>query len=120
MLRRDRDWGTGSGPVLGSSTSWGSGWGRRALPIPGEEIPIPTTTFAPIAQGGAAVNPLVSFSYKQVGRTIPRTTDQQKNGLRGIRQVDKRHSDIIIFVNGGDAYHAGIYIGNNRIVHASR
>lgn len=63
---------------------------------------------------------LTSFSYKRVGRTIPRTTDQQKAGLRGIRQVDKRRGDIIIFHNNGNAYHAGIYVGKNRIVHASR
>ena len=36
----------------------------------GEEIPIPTTTFAPIATGGAAVNPLVSFTYKNVGVNV--------------------------------------------------
>ncbi|CAA9370562.1 MAG: hypothetical protein AVDCRST_MAG47-1180 [uncultured Nocardioidaceae bacterium] len=63
---------------------------------------------------------LTSFSYKQVGRTIPRTTDQQKAGLRGIAQRDKARGDIIIFHNGGNAYHAGIYIGDNRIVHSSR
>lgn len=63
---------------------------------------------------------LTSFSYARVGRKIPRTTDQQKAGLRGIRQVDKRRGDIIIFHNRGDAYHAGIYIGRNKIVHASR
>ena len=63
---------------------------------------------------------LTSFSYKQVGRTIPRTTDQQKAGLRGIAQSDKARGDIIIFHNGGNAYHAGIYIGDNRIVHSSR
>jgi general secretion pathway protein D len=43
----------------------------------GEEIPIPTTTFAPIATGGAAVNPLVSFTYKPVGvnvRATPRVS----------------------------------------------
>jgi cell wall-associated NlpC family hydrolase len=63
---------------------------------------------------------LTMFSYKQVGRSIPRTTDQQKAGLRAIAQKDKARGDIIIFTNGGDAYHAGIYIGNNQIVHASR
>ena len=63
---------------------------------------------------------LTSFSYRQVGRTIPRTTDQQKAGLRGIAQSDKARGDIIIFHNGGNAYHAGIYIGDNRIVHSSR
>jgi cell wall-associated NlpC family hydrolase len=63
---------------------------------------------------------LTSFSYRQVGRTIPRTTDQQKAGLRGIAQRDKARGDIIIFHRGGNAYHAGIYIGDNRIVHASQ
>ena len=63
---------------------------------------------------------LTMYSYAQVGRGIPRTTDQQMAGLRGISQRDKAKGDIIIFHNGGNAYHAGIYIGNNQIVHASR
>ena len=43
----------------------------------GEEIPVPTTTFTPIAQGGANFNPLTSFNFKQVGvnvRMTPRVT----------------------------------------------
>ena len=60
------------------------------------------------------------YSYGKVGRSLPRTTDQQKAGLRAISKSDKARGDLIIFVNGGDAYHLGIYIGNNRIVHASR
>ena len=63
---------------------------------------------------------LTKFSYGRVGRTIPRTTDQQKAGLKAISKAGKRKGDIIIFVNGGNAYHAGIYIGDNRIVHSSR
>ncbi len=63
---------------------------------------------------------LTMYSYKRVGRTIPRTTDQQKAGLRGIRKTDKRRGDLIVFVNGGNAYHVGIYVGHNKIVHASR
>jgi general secretion pathway protein D len=39
----------------------------------GEDIPIPTTTFAPIAQGGASVNPLVSFQYRSVGVNVEMT-----------------------------------------------
>ena len=62
---------------------------------------------------------LTMFSYGRVGRTIPRTTDEQKGGLRAIAHKDKARGDIILFVNGGDAYHAAIYIGHNRIVHAS-
>ena len=43
----------------------------------GDEIPVPTTAFTPIATGGVAVNPLTSFDYKDVGvnlRMTPRVT----------------------------------------------
>ena len=43
----------------------------------GEEIPIPTTAFTPIAAGGATVNPLTSFDYRDVGvnvEMLPRVT----------------------------------------------
>ena len=63
---------------------------------------------------------LTKFSYGRVGRNIPRTTDRQKARLRAIAKSAKRRGDIILFVIGGDAYHAGVYIGNGRIVHASR
>ena len=63
---------------------------------------------------------LTRFSYRRVGRSIPRTTDQQKAGLRAVSKSARKRGDIILFVNGGDAYHAGVYIGKNRIVHSSR
>ncbi|MCW2813357.1 MAG: putative endopeptidase precursor [Nocardioides sp.] len=63
---------------------------------------------------------LTKYSYGRVGRSLPRTTDQLKSELRGIAKRDRARGDIIVFVDGGDAYHAGIYIGNNQIVHASR
>lgn len=63
---------------------------------------------------------LTGFSYRRVGRHLPRTTDQQKAGLRAVRKSAKRRGDILLFVNGRDAYHAGIYIGKNKIVHSSR
>jgi cell wall-associated NlpC family hydrolase len=63
---------------------------------------------------------LTKFSYGRVGRSIPRTTDQQKAGLHAVRRSSKRRGDIILFTNGGNAYHAAIYIGNGRIVHSSR
>jgi cell wall-associated NlpC family hydrolase len=62
---------------------------------------------------------LTKFSYGRVGRAIPRTTDQQKAGLRAVAKSAKRRGDVILFVNGGNAYHAAIYIGNGRIVHSS-
>jgi cell wall-associated NlpC family hydrolase len=63
---------------------------------------------------------LTKYSYGRVGRSIPRTTDQQKAGLRAIPKSNKRRGDIILFVNGGNAYHAAVFIGKGRVVHASR
>jgi general secretion pathway protein D len=42
----------------------------------GEEVPIPVTTFSPIAQGGLAQQPVTSFQYRNIGVNIditPRT-----------------------------------------------
>ncbi len=39
----------------------------------GDEIPVPTTAFTPIAGGGANINPLTSFNYRPVGVNIEMT-----------------------------------------------
>lgn len=39
----------------------------------GEDIPVPTTQFTPIAGGGANVNPLTSFNYRTIGVKIEMT-----------------------------------------------
>ena len=43
----------------------------------GQDIPVPTTAFTPLALGGASFNPLTSFTYRAVGvilRMTPRVT----------------------------------------------
>jgi general secretion pathway protein D len=39
----------------------------------GEEIPVVSTSFTPIATGGAATNPLASYTYRQVGVIVDMT-----------------------------------------------
>jgi type II secretory pathway component GspD/PulD (secretin) len=39
----------------------------------GEDIPVPSTTFTPLAQGGANFNPLTSFTYRPVGVSVQMT-----------------------------------------------
>jgi general secretion pathway protein D len=39
----------------------------------GDEIPVPSTVFTPIATGGAATNPLTSFTYRSVGVNVEMT-----------------------------------------------
>ena len=47
----------------------------------GQEIPVPSTAFTPLAAGGAAFNPLTSFQYRPVGvivRLTPRVTFEEE------------------------------------------
>jgi len=39
----------------------------------GEDVPIPTTTFTPLAGGGSNVNPLTSFAFRPVGIIVDMT-----------------------------------------------
>jgi type II secretory pathway component GspD/PulD (secretin) len=51
--------------------------GQKLLLNLGDEIPVPSTTFTPLAAGGSVFNPLTSFAYKPVGVNVtmnPRVT----------------------------------------------
>ena len=51
----------------------------------GEEVPVPVTTFAPIAAGGVNQQPITSFNYKPVGVNIditPRTHHDDEVSLQ--------------------------------------
>ena len=39
----------------------------------GQEIPVPTTAFTPLAAGGASFNPLTSYTYRPIGVIISMT-----------------------------------------------
>ncbi len=40
----------------------------------GVSLPIPSTTFAPLAQGGAALSPMTSYQYKDMGLSLDVTS----------------------------------------------
>ncbi len=54
--------------------------GRSANLRMGTMVPIASTSYTPIAAGGAAVNPLVSYQYKDVGTNIDCNTGALDNG----------------------------------------
>jgi len=60
---------------------------------------------------------LVVYSYKKAtGIDLPRTSYQQRDHLERVSAKNRRVGDIVVVHGGG---HVGIYIGNDRIVHAS-
>jgi len=57
----------------------GSAGGELKLNL-GEDIPVPSTTFTPIAGGGANINPLTSFDYRKVGVNLEFTPQVTLDG----------------------------------------
>jgi general secretion pathway protein D len=70
LLKNDSNTRTLANPQLRSSE------GMPAQARFGERVPVPVTTFAPIATGGVAQQPITSFNYENIGVNIditPRT-----------------------------------------------
>jgi type II secretory pathway component GspD/PulD (secretin) len=65
----------------------------------GEDVPIPSTTFTPIATGGAATNPLTSFQYRTIGIVVemtPRVTYEGDIILDLTLENSARGGDVLI------------------------
>ena len=85
----------------------------------GEQVPVPVTTFAPLAQGGAAQQPITSFNYQNIGVNIditPRThhdddvslqlkiavTNISGTGYQGLPTFGNREITTIIRLRDGE------------------
>lgn len=66
--------------------------------------------------GGFDCSGLTSWSYSQVGKSIPRTSQAQANGGQSVGMGGKQLGDIIVFYPG--ATHVGIFSGGNNVIHA--
>lgn len=61
---------------------------------------------------------LVHFSYQRAGKVVPRTTTQLWNSTHPVAFDDMRAGDVLFFRIDGKMSHVGMYIGNNRFIHA--
>lgn len=85
LLRMDGDTRILANPHLRSVD------GQTATAQFGERIPIPITTFTPIAQGGVAQQPITTFEYQNIGVNIevtPRTHHNREVSLQLRVQLD--------------------------------
>jgi type II secretory pathway component HofQ len=65
----------------------------------GEDVPIPSTSFTPLATGGASVNPLTSFGYRTIGIIVemtPRVTYEGEIVLDLTVENSARGGDVVI------------------------
>ena len=74
LLKRDANTRTLANPHLRTSE------GLPAQARFGERVPVPVTTFAPIATGGVAQQPITSFNYENIGVNIDITPRTHHNG----------------------------------------
>jgi cell wall-associated NlpC family hydrolase len=62
---------------------------------------------------------LVFFTHRQLGLSIPRTSRDQAEKAREIKEGNLRRGDLVFFKIGSrHVNHVGIYIGERRFVHA--
>ena len=64
---------------------------------------------------------LVQYSYKRVGIKLPRTAAQQYRAVRKVKRKHMTKGDLIFFHTprrGRYVNHVGIYMGNNKFIHA--
>ena len=74
LLKADSSTRTLANPQLRTSE------GMPAQARFGERVPVPVTTFAPLATGGVAQQPITSFNYQDIGVNIDITPRTHHNG----------------------------------------
>jgi general secretion pathway protein D len=74
LLKQDGSTRTLANPQLRTSE------GISATARFGERVPVPVTTFTPLASGGAAQQPITSFNYEDIGVNIDITPRTHHNG----------------------------------------
>ncbi|MFC9999855.1 NlpC/P60 family protein [Nocardia sp. NPDC127526] len=60
---------------------------------------------------------LVQWAFKQVGKSVPRTSQQQSNFGTPVAEKDLQPGDVVFFYP--EVSHVGIYAGNGLMLHAS-
>jgi cell wall-associated NlpC family hydrolase len=61
---------------------------------------------------------LVQYSYSRVGKRVPRTTGQLWSSTKVVGRHELRAGDLLFFNVEGKMSHVGLYLGEQRFVHA--
>ena len=60
------------------------------------------------------------YVYNKQGIQIPRVAQDQYNQSHKIKKSEAIKGDLIFFMSNGYAYHVGIYMGNNKVLHSPK
>lgn len=79
----------------------------------------------PYRMGGESKNGIDCSAFVQViyaglfGISVPRTAREQYKGTRKISRTEIKEGDLVFFNTTGGVSHVGVYLQNNKFVHAS-
>ena len=68
--------------------------------------------------GGFDCSGLVQYSYSRAGHSVPRTTRQLWSAAETVDRQQLRPGDLLFFSIEGKMSHVGLYLGEQRFVHA--
>lgn len=91
--------------------------GERAATIAVEQVGVPYR-YGGDTPTGFDCSGLVHYAYARAGKVVPRTTGGLWNGAESINGDRMRAGDLLFFRIAGKMSHVGMYIGNDRFVHA--
>ncbi|EIV94518.1 cell wall-associated hydrolase, invasion-associated protein [Frankia sp. QA3] len=111
---------------LAGGVSVGSAGTRVSVPIPSSSIGAKAVYLASLQAGKPYVygaegpssfdcSGLVQYVYKQLGKSLPRTTDAQFAAATRVSQYNKQPGDLIFLGSPGNIYHVGIYAGDGKM-----
>jgi cell wall-associated NlpC family hydrolase len=108
--------------VKKSRNSAGSGSatkGSAVLRVAARYVGIPYV-YGGTTPSGFDCSGFTRYVYAQLGRSLPRTADQQMRATQRISRSQARPGDLVSFVRGGRAYHIGIYAGDGMMYDSPR
>lgn len=94
-----------------------AGVGQRAATVALRQVGVPYR-YGGSSTSGFDCSGLVQFSYARAGKNVARTTRQLWSTTTPVRRADLRVGDLLFFSFEGKMSHVGLYIGEQRFVHA--
>jgi len=91
--------------------------GAKAAAVALEQVGVPYR-YGGATTSGFDCSGLVQFSYRQAGKSVPRTTGQLWSSTTAVGREDLQVGDLLFFNIEGKMSHVGLYVGGQRFVHA--
>ena len=102
---------------VSSATQAPASVGKRAAAVALQQVGA-AYRYGGATPAGFDCSGLVQYSYREAGKTLPRTTGQLWDAAGTVAYRDLEIGDLLFFRVDGKMSHVGIYVGDERFVHA--